>query len=33
MLQDIRNGKTCEVDAINGVVCAYGRKLDVLPHQ
>lgn len=26
MLQDIRNGKPCEVDAINGVVCAYGRK-------
>ena len=29
MLQDIRNGKPCEVDAINGVVCAYGRKLGV----
>ena len=29
MLQDLRNGKPCEVDAINGVVCAYGRKLGV----
>lgn len=26
MLQDIRNGKPCEVDAINGVVCDWGRK-------
>lgn len=26
MLQDIEKGKKCEVDAINGVVCAYGRK-------
>ena len=26
MLQDLRNGKRCEVDAINGVVCAYGQK-------
>ncbi len=26
MLQDLRKGKPCEVDAINGVVCAYGRK-------
>ena len=26
MLQDLRNGKRCEVDAINGVVCDYGRK-------
>ena len=26
MLQDIRNGKPCEVDAINGVVCDYGRQ-------
>lgn len=29
MLQDLRNGKPCEVDAINGVVCAYGRKLGI----
>lgn len=26
MLQDIRNGKPCEVEAINGVVCEWGRK-------
>lgn len=26
MLQDLEKGKKCEVDAINGVVCAYGRK-------
>lgn len=26
MLQDIRNGKPCEIDAINGVVCDFGRK-------
>ena len=25
MLQDLRRGKPCEVDAINGVVCSYGR--------
>lgn len=29
MLQDLRNGKTCEVDAINGIVCAWGRKVGV----
>ena len=29
MLQDIRNGKKCEVDAINGVVCEVGRKYNV----
>ena len=29
MLQDIRNGKPCEVDAINGVVCAWGRKCGI----
>ena len=29
MLQDIRNGKACEVDAINGVVCEYGKKYGV----
>lgn len=27
MLQDIEKGKLTEVDAINGVVCAYGRKV------
>ena len=26
MLQDIEKGKPCEVDAINGVVCRFGRK-------
>ena len=29
MLQDLEKGKKCEVDAINGVVCAYGRKVGV----
>lgn len=29
MLQDIRNGKKCEIDAINGVVCEWGRKFNV----
>ena len=29
MLQDLRNGKPCEVDAINGVICAWGRKMGV----
>ena len=29
MLQDLRAGKPCEVDAINGVVCDYGRRLGV----
>lgn len=29
MLQDLRNGKPCEVEAINGVVCDYGRKQGV----
>ena len=29
MLQDLEKGKRCEVDAINGVVCAYGRKVGV----
>ena len=29
MLQDIRNGKPCEVDAINGVVCEWGRKAGI----
>lgn len=29
MLQDLRAGKPCEVDAINGVVCEWGRKCGV----
>ncbi|MBO5746186.1 MAG: 2-dehydropantoate 2-reductase [Clostridia bacterium] len=29
MLQDIRNGKKCEIHAINGVVCEWGRKCNV----
>lgn len=29
MLQDIKNGKLCEVDAINGIVCEWGRKCNV----
>ncbi len=29
MLQDIKNGKFCEVDAINGIVCQWGRKENV----
>ena len=29
MLQDIKKGKACEVDAINGVVCEWGRKCGV----
>lgn len=29
MLQDLKNKKPCEVDAINGVVCEYGRKYGV----
>lgn len=29
MLQDLKNGKPCEVDAINGVVCEWGRKMNV----
>lgn len=29
MLQDLRKGKPCEVDAINGVVCDWGRKTGV----
>lgn len=29
MLQDLEKGKKCEIDAINGVVCAYGKKLGV----
>lgn len=29
MLQDIKNGKSCEVDAINGIVCQWGGKGNV----
>ncbi len=29
MLQDLRAGKPCEIDAINGVVCDWGRKCGV----
>ena len=29
MLQDLKKGKPCEVDAINGVVCEWGRKCGV----
>ena len=29
MLQDLKHGKTCEVDAINGIVCDWGRKCGV----
>lgn len=29
MLQDLEKGKRCEIDAINGVVSAYGKKVGV----
>lgn len=29
MLQDLEKGRKTEIDAINGVVCAYGRKVKV----
>ena len=29
MLQDLKKGKPCEVDAINGVVCEWGKKCNV----
>ena len=29
MLQDVRKGKKCEIDYINGVVCRYGKKYNV----
>lgn len=29
MLQDIQKGKKCEIDAINGVVCEYGKKHNI----
>lgn len=29
MLQDLKHGKPCEIDAINGVVCKWGKKYGV----
>ena len=29
MLQDLKKGKPCEVDSINGVVCEWGKKCNV----
>ncbi len=29
MLQDLKKGKPCEIDAINGVVCDFGKKCSV----
>ncbi len=29
MLQDLKKGKPCEIDAINGIVCAWGKKRGV----
>ena len=29
MLQDLKKGKQCEIDFINGVVCEYGKKYHV----
>ncbi|MBO5305575.1 MAG: 2-dehydropantoate 2-reductase, partial [Clostridia bacterium] len=29
MLQDLKKGKSCEIDAINGIVCEWGRKCGV----
>lgn len=29
MLQDLKHGKPCEIEAINGVVCEWGRKCGV----
>lgn len=29
MLQDIKKGKPCEIAAINGVICEYGRKYNI----
>ncbi|MBR3904957.1 MAG: 2-dehydropantoate 2-reductase, partial [Clostridia bacterium] len=29
MLQDLKNKKPCEVDAINGVVCSCGKKKNI----
>ncbi len=29
MLQDLKKGKPCEIDAINGVVCEFGKKHNI----
>ena len=29
MLQDLKKGKKCEIDSINGIVCEYGKKYNV----
>lgn len=29
MLQDLKNGKACEIDSINGVVCEFGKKFGI----
>jgi 2-dehydropantoate 2-reductase len=29
MLQDLKKNKPCEIDAINGVVCDWGKKCGV----
>lgn len=29
MLQDLKKGKPCEIDAINGVICEFGKKYSV----
>jgi 2-dehydropantoate 2-reductase len=29
MLQDLQAGKPCEIDSINGIVCSYGKKVQV----
>ena len=29
MLQDLKNKKPCEIEAINGVVCEWGRKMGI----
>ena len=29
MLQDLENGKLCEIDSINGIVCNYGKEVGV----
>ena len=29
MLQDIKKGKQCEIEAINGVVCEWGKRYDI----
>ena len=29
MLQDLKKGKPCEIDAINGVVCEWGRRKEI----